>query len=275
MRALPRLSALTAVAVVSLASGSAASRPEARPAAGIRHLFQAPADSVKPHEFYFTRGISSSYYGCGPGDQLGQRGYRRCSWSTDYPKADQQFLFGVRRLVDIDAYEMDHAVSIVDPKLNRFPFLYMLEVGAMSLTPAEQVALRRYSDAGGFIVIDDFWGSSGWANFEHEIEQVFPDFQIVDLPMDHPLFNMVYPIKEIIQVPNVGNAKRGQTYEQDGYVAYCRGMIDKEGRLRVVINWNTDLGDAWEWAEDPYYPLKYSTFAWEMGINFIIYAMSH
>jgi hypothetical protein len=83
-------------------------------------------------------------------------------------------------------------------------------------------------------------------------------------------------VKEILQVPNVGNAIRGgPTWERDGYEAHCRGIFDDKGRLMVVINWNTDLGDAWEWAEQPLYPLKYSTFAYEMGVNFIMYAMTH
>ena len=77
-------------------------------------------------------------------------------------------------------------------------------------------------------------------------------------------------------MPNVGNGMRGwATYERDGYEPYVKGIFDEEGRLMVIINWNTDLGDAWEWAENPYYPLKYSTFAYQMGVNFIIYAMSH
>ena len=87
--------------------------------------------------------------------------------------------------------------------------------------------------------------------------------------------NLVEGNAVTLQNPNVGNAQRGITYEQDGYVPHCRGIFDKDGRLIVVINWNTDMGDAWEWAESPYYPLKYSTFAWEMAINFIVYAMSH
>jgi hypothetical protein len=76
-------------------------------------------------------------------------------------------------------------------------------------------------------------------------------------------------------VPNVGNARAGRTWEQDGYVAHVRGIFDDDGRLMVVINWNTDQGDAWERAEQPDYPLKYSTYAFQMGVNFIVYAMSH
>jgi hypothetical protein len=226
-------------------------------------------DSLFPHEFYYTRGI---YTGWG---RWGGYGGGGGSWTTDYPKSDRQFLVGVKRLLDVDLFEREHPVRLDDPQLNRFPFLYMVEVGHTQMTDAEIAGLRRYIEAGGFLVADDFWGSYEWEVWESQISRVFPEYRIVELPMDHPIFNMVYPITEILQVPNVGNAHRGITYEQDGYVPHCRGIFDKDGRLIVVINWNTDLGDAWEWAEDPYYPLKYSTFAWEMGINFIVYAMSH
>lgn len=222
-------------------------------------------DSPGRHAFSFTRAIYSSY---------GR--WRRGSWQTDYPKADRQFLIGLRRLTNIDAYELDNAVRLDDPGLRRFPFLYALEVGAMSMTDAEVQGLRDYLLAGGFLVIDDFWGTYEWENFEAEIHRVFPQRPIVEVPLEHPVFSTFYAIDEILQVPNVRNGMYGgPTWERDGYVPRCRGIFDDDGRLMVVINWNTDLGDAWEWAENPYYPLKYSTYAYQMGINFIIYAMSH
>ncbi len=133
----------------------------------------------------------------------------------------------------------------------------------MSLGPEEIEGLRSYLLAGGLLVIDDFWGAYEWQNFEYEIRQVLPEFDIVDLAIDHPIFTTFYEIEEIIQVPNVGNGIGGyRTHERDGYVPVVRGIHDENGRLMVIINWNTDLGDAWEWADDPYYPLKYSTYAY-------------
>jgi hypothetical protein len=268
VRSLFRTPAIAALGVVALASASQgpASRSSGR-AASAPSSAQQRRDSLFPHEFYYTRGIYTGISRWG--------GYGGQSWTTDYPKSDRQFLIGVSRLVDLDLYNMEHPVRLDDPLLNRFPFLYMVEVGHTNMTDSEIAGLRRYLEAGGFLVVDDFWGSWEWEIWESQISRVFPEYQIVELPMDHPIFNMVYPIKEILQVPNVGNAHRGITYEQDGYVPHCRGIFDKDGRLLVVINWNTDMGDAWEWAEDPYYPLKYSTFAWEMAINFIVYSMSH
>ncbi len=221
-----------------------------------------------PHEFYFSRVAYSGF-----GGFYGRGG----SWSTDYPKADQIFLSFIDRLLpNLDAYLSEFVVFLDDPDLRRFPFLYALEVGRMALRPAEIEGLRGYLLQGGFLVIDDFWGTREWANFEYEIQQVLPGYEIVDLDIDHNIFTTFYEIDEIIQVPNVGNGTRGgPTWERDGFIPMVKGIHDEKGRLMVIINWNTDLGDAWEWADDPYYPFVYSKYAYEMGVNFIVYAMSH
>ena len=229
-----------------------------------RPTFVNPSRDAR--EFFFTRAVYS-----------GGGGYGWGRWSTDYPKADRQFLTIIDRLVDLlDAYERENAVRLDDPALRKFPFLYALEVGGMYMTEPEVKGLRDYLLAGGFLMIDDFWGTWEWANFEREIKRVLPEYRIVEIPLDHPVFHTVYNIEEIVQVPNIGNAQRGgPTWERDGYDPYVRGIFDEDGRLMVIINWNTDIGDAWEWAENPYYPLKYSTYAIEITVNIIVYAMSH
>jgi len=218
-----------------------------------------------PREFYFTRAAYTGY---------GFRNFR--SWSVDFPKADRQFLIGVRRLTNLDAYEYENPIQLTDPGLGRYPFLYAVEVGYMALSESEVLGLRRYLLAGGFLVIDDFWGSYEWENLVMEFQRILPGHQIVDVPRDHPVFTCFYNVEELLQVPNVGQGiAGGPTWEKDGYNPELRGIFDDRGRLMVVINWNTDLGDAWEWAENPYYPLRFSTYAYQMGVNFIIYGMSH
>lgn len=219
-----------------------------------------------PYEFYFTRVAYSGY---------GMRGF--ASWSVDYPKADRQFLMGVQRLVGhLDAYAWENPILLTDPALARFPFLYAVEVGYMSLSDAEAMSLRRYLLAGGFLVIDDFWGSWEWHNLEQELRKVLPGYPVVELGLDHPIFHCFYDVGEVVQVPNVAQGRSGgPTWERDGYLPVVRGIFDEQQRLMVVINWNSDLGDAWEWAEDPYYPLRFSTYAYQMGVNYIVYAMSH
>ena len=223
----------------------------------------------KRHEFYFTRAIYSS----------GRRGWGwggRGSWATDYPKADRQFLVVIKRILGLDAPDFENAVSLADPELRRFPFLYALEVGRMALTREEAHGLRDYLNAGGFLVVDDFWGTREWEVFEENMRIVLPGRPFVELPVDHELFHTFFEIEEIKQVPNVRQGRSGgPTWERDGYEPRVLGIFDDDGRLMVVVNWNTDLGDAWEWAEDPFYPMEYSNFAYEMGANLIIYAMTH
>ena len=214
-------------------------------------------------EFYFTRGVYSSPW------------RRNLSWQTDFPKADRQLMAAVNTLVDMSASERENAVRLDDPDLRRFPFLYILEIEGMSLTPPEVEGLRNYLRAGGFLVVDDFWGSWALADLEREMRRVLPEYSIVEIPSDHPIFNTVYRIEEIIQVPAFGRYYGGRTSECYGCEAFARGIFDDEGRLMVIINGNTDLGDAWEWFERPEYPLQFSSFAVQMGVNFVIYSMSH
>ena len=224
------------------------------------------------YEYYFTRGV---YSDGGRGRGFFGRGRGGRNWATDFPKADQQFLIVVQRLANLGSYMCENAVSLEDPELRRYPFLYILEVGSMSLTDAELEGLRGYLMAGGFLVVDDFWGDWEWDTFESEITRVLPEFPIVDLPMEHELFTTFYDIEEILQVPSINNAMGGWYSECGPCRPFVKGIFDQEGRLIVVINGNTDLGDAWEWAERPEYPLDYSTYAYEMGVNMIVYSMSH
>ena len=264
----PFLAHAVAFAAASLLAVGGAERTHPRPAravdgAAARASFRAPGE-LPAHSFYFSR---AAYSG---------GGWRGGSWQTDYPKADRQFLVVLRRLTNLDAYERENAVRLTDPDLRRFPFLYAVEVGHMSLTDEEVKGLRDYLLAGGFMVADDFWGSYEWRNFEEQMTRVLPEYPIVEIPRDHEVFSSFYDIGEIVQVPNVQQGiYGGRTHERDGYVPHVRGIFDDGGRLLVAINWNTDLGDAWEWAEQPRYPLKFSTFAYQMGVNYIVYAMSH
>ena len=218
------------------------------------------------HEFYFTRGI---YTGINDGDDWGPR------WAIDFPEADQHFLTALRRLTGVDAYAEENALPIGGEVIREFPFIYVVEAGALKLSAAEQAALRDYLLSGGLLVIDDFWGTWAWNNLVAQMRQVLPGRQFRDVPMDHPIFHSYYDIDALVQVPNVALANGPRTHEYDGYVPQARGLFDDGGRLMVLVNWNTDLGDAWEWADDAHYPLHFSNYAYRLGINIVIYAMSY
>jgi hypothetical protein len=213
--------------------------------------------------FYWTRAVYSEGRGWRGGN----------SWAVDFPKSDQQFLIVIKRLMHLNAYDWENPVHLADPDLRKFPLIYMLEVGDMYLTEGELEGLRGYMDAGGFVIVDDFWGDREWEAFEFNFRRMYPDKQIVDITLDHPLYSAYYTIDHVEMTPAIGNTiQRTECY---GCVTQVKGVYDDEGRLMMVINFNTDLGDAWEWAEDPRYPLETSTYAYEMGANMIVYAMSH
>lgn len=286
VRSIPTLLVLVAVAVAGTAATGAVLRPRAEAPSGAQvgsAFFGAPAglqltdqlpgpDSPFPEirEFFFTR-VAYSGYGGGFG-----RG-RRNSWSTDMPAADRHFMTVLKRLTNIDGYDYENVIQLHDPDVRRFPFLYALEVGYMDLSEPEVRGLRDYLNAGGFLVIDDFWGLQAFANFERQMARVLPGRPIVDIPLEHPLFNSFYDIEEVRQTPAIGRGVNGiPTWEQpDAKIPMVKGIYDDHDRLMVVINWNTDLGDAWEHAENPFYPLEYSTYAYQVGVNMVVYGLSH
>ena len=218
------------------------------------------------HEFYFTRGI---YRSTADGDAWGPR------WAIDFPEADQHFLVALRRLTSVDAFPGSNTISIDAASLRDFPFVYLVEAGALDLNERQAAQLREYLLSGGFLMIDDFWGSWAWENLAVVLKNVFPEREIVDVSLKHAIFHSFYDISEVLQVPNVALAAGPKTYEYDGKVPRVRGIYDDRGRLMVLINWNTDLGDAWEWADDVGYPLRYSNYAYKLGVNIVIYSMSY
>ena len=125
-------------------------------------------------------------------------------------------------------------------------------------------------------MVDDFWGSFEMDNFVRQMRKILPGAEIKDIPKDHAIFHTFYDIDKIIQVPSYAyTINGGITYEQDGFVGECKGIWDDHGRLVVMINRNTDLGDAYEWADDPAYPNYFSSFAYRVAINSILYALTH
>ena len=228
---------------------------------------------VDGSEFVFARLIYSeglaSFRGFGRG---------RGSWAVDWPKADKQFIFAIDRMSNVRVVlDKDIAIEIMDPNLFSYPFVYALEVGnGMNLSPQEVDRLREYMLRGGFMVIDDFWGTYEWQYFYRELKKIFPDKEPEAIPMSHPVFHAFFDIEEILQVPNRRNGCGGYgTSEQDGYVPYALAIFDDDRRPMMVINYNTDIGDAWEWADLPCYPNEFAGFAFRIGINYIIYSMTH
>ena len=147
----------------------------------------------------------------------------------------------------------------------------------MYLVREEAAKLREYLLRGGFLHVDDFWGLEQRRAVEEEMGKIFPDRQIVKLSLDHEVFHTFFDIETVMQIPNVNNACSGRrTWEQRSEIdPMIFGISDDDGRLMVLITYNSDLGDAWEWMDLACYPQEYSGQAYRMGLNFMIYAMSH
>jgi hypothetical protein len=108
------------------------------------------------------------------------------------------------------------------------------------------------------------------------MKKILPTAEIKDIPRDHPVFHLFFDVDKVIQVPSLAYVFNGGiTWEQDGFEAECKGIFDANGRLMVMINHNTDLGDAYEWADEPKYPNDFSDFAYRLAINAILYAHTH
>ena len=181
-------------------SGPPSTQP--RPVSG--YSFNAAAE----HTTYGDSCAGDRCYACGDRCAPDKCGTRRgawratdecgggfCAWATDYPKAERQFLTVLRRLTNLDASPSENAVRLDDPAIRAYPFIYAVEVGYMSLSSREVTELREYLLSGGFMVVDDFWGSYEWRNFESQMRRVFPEYPIVEIPMDHPVMSAFYDVK--------------------------------------------------------------------------------
>jgi hypothetical protein len=225
-------------------------------------------------EYTFVRTIYDS-----PQRGYGRRGYGYGggTWTTDYPEADNNFIVGLREWAgtNLKIAPRPEALEILDDRIFDYPILYVVEPGFMDLSTEQAARLREYIMRGGFIFLDDFWGEYEWDNVQEQFHKIVPEFEIKDLPLSHPIFHSYLDVEEVVQVPNVYNASRGITSEKGGIVPHYMGVENKNGRLVAFIARNCDLGDAWEWINDPVYPVKYGLPAYKVGINVVIYAMSH
>jgi hypothetical protein len=214
-------------------------------------------------------------------------GYRRrgAGWRTDYRDSDLNFSLRLQQLTSLKVNPEPIVLDLTDPRLFDYPFLYLVEPGALTFYHDEVDALRRYLLNGGFLMVDDFWGDYEYENFYQEIKRVFPDREPQELPLEHEIFHCVYDLKEKPQIPSINVAEYGRAsgitweerYESDTSIVHYKGIFDDEGRMMVIICHNTDLGDGWEReGENQWYFEEFSVKkAYPMGINIVTYAMTH
>jgi hypothetical protein len=197
-------------------------------------------------------------------------------WFIDAPAAEQNLS---RRLKTVTAIHVNDPIvlTLEDPRLWTHPWIYIVEPGNLRLTEAEVPILREFLLRGGTLTFDDFHGPIEWANMEQEMKRVFPDRKIVELPNSHPIYSCFYQLDGYPQTPGLGSFLQGRTWEKGGYEGKLRAIEDDQGRAMVLINWNTDMGDGWEWSNAAEYPgyVRYTAQAYRMQINEIIYSLTH
>ena len=233
-------------------------------------------------EFTWIRGIYSS-------NPIGSRFYPGEGsgwWETDFDDSDRNFLRGVQRYTAVNTNSRAYKpLALTDPELFEYTFLYM-NIKRVPLIPGigpdfseeEAAALREFMLRGGFVVFDDFWGESHWEDFLVEYIKIFPDRPLIELSTDHPIFHTFFDIDSISQVPGravTWDYSTGFDLDDPDYPPSVHAVVDDNNRVMMVVNHNTDLGDGWEHTFYEPYPTRYCNDAYKLGINYIIYALSH
>jgi hypothetical protein len=231
--------------------------------------FPVPADFQTPGEWTFARFMYRAVI-----DHY--RGGRGRNWTIDYPRSDRHLSAAVRRLTRIQSRSVEEPVAAEDgDDIYNWPWLYAVEVGHWDLTDLQAAKLRDFLDRGGFFMCDDFHGTIEWDTFVASMKRVLPDRPIVEIPDNDPIFHTVFDLDARYQVPGDQFEHSHRTYEKDGFQARWRGIYDDKGRLMVAICHNMDLGDSWEHADNPQYPEQYAALGARIGVNYIVYAMTH
>ena len=211
-------------------------------------------------------------------------------WRTDYPDADRNLMLRLSQLTKTPIRtnsrgRPEHLVlHFTEDELFQCPFIFMSDVGTMALNSEEAESLRTYLEKGGFLWVDDFWGEYAWGNWVQEISKALPppQYQIEDIPPGDRIFNALYQVDDVPQIPSIQywrTSGRGYSTSERGSASatpHLRGIRDAQGRIMVLMSHNTDIADGWEReGEDEEFFFLFSPKAYALGINIVLYVMTH
>lgn len=211
-------------------------------------------------------------------------------WSTDYPGADLNFSTRLAELTkapvtmrqDAEGEDAPDAVVVrlTDEALFKCPYVLMQDAGTAAFSPEEVVRLREYLLKGGFVFASDYWGDLAREQLDEQLALALPPSQypIVDLPLNHSIWRTLFNVTTVPQMPSIQSWRRSGGNTDRGVIdpPSARGIADEDGRLMVVMLHNTDVPDGWEReGEDPEYFYRFSPDAYAVGINIVLYAMTH
>lgn len=247
------------------------------PMEGADSAASLPVDYQQKTEFVLGRLM----YPSGPGGRGGRGGGNwlngGTNWTVDYPRGDRTFAASIRRLTRIDVRSVEQPVNPDEgDDIFYWPYLHVGMPTNWNLTDAQAAKIREYLLRGGFLLCDSYFGTAEWEGFLVGLKKIFPDKEVVDLPDGDPIFHNVFDITEKYQVGNFRSMQRnGNTYRSDGNIPRWRGIRDDSGRVMIMMTFNNDLGDSWQLADNPQYPEKFSSLGIRLGVNFVVYTMTH
>ena len=197
----------------------------------------------------------------------GGRGFGGNAWAHDYPTAEENFYIALKRTTAIHVQEPYLVLELDDDRIFEHPILYLCEPGHLDLTDEQAQRLRRYLDRGGFLLFDDFGGQREWNWFYEQMKRVLPEAEPTEILPSHPIWSIYYDVDPVAAPSLV--SRRDWNQGEDRYMAY----FDDAGRMVALANHNQDIGDGWEWPDRNFDDA--STVSFQMGINYVIYALTH
>jgi len=228
-----------------------------------------PVDAHEKAEWAFARfhfPSTRELYG-------GFRGFQL--WAADYPKADRQFTQGLRRLTRLNARAMEQIVDADSDQLFNWPWIYMEHGNGWTLSESQAARIREYLLRGGFLFSDDTHGDNEWDALVQGLKLIFPGRPIEELNNGDEIFHVMFDLDERFKIHGTRFIWGGRPYTVDMVAPKWRAIRDDRGRIMVAICHNSDVGDAWEWADSPRYPERETSLAYRIGINYILYDMTH
>jgi hypothetical protein len=223
-----------------------------------------PPDAAEKTEFAFGRLRYRSM----------RNGWGHARWGTDANKSERQFIAGLRRLTRIHARSIEEIIDVDSDEIFNWPWMYGVGVGDWVISDSQAERLKKFFERGGFMMVDDFHAEREWRDFMAGVHKIFPDAIAVELENDNPIFHIAYDLTNRVQIPGA-NVVHGPGYERGGVVPHWRGILDDKGRVMIAICFNMDVGDAWEYADDPDYPERFASEAYRLGVNYVLYALTH
>jgi len=189
-------------------------------------------------------------------------------WAHDYPRSERNFMKILAEVTKVDVNSEGHIISFDNEEIFKFPIAYICEVGYLDMSEMEVLNMREYLLRGGFLIVDDFRGERDLYNFVRQMRLVFPERSLELIPRTHKIFTCFYDISDLELPPP-------PTYARQYLDPQYYGMSDDNDRLMMVVNYDTDIGDYWEWSNDPFWPIAETNEAYKYGVNYVMYALSH